>query len=174
MNFWHIFDSGSKFKILKPNSSWLTFGISKFVSLSISHFLFLFLQLFFTLCCHIPTLCYHFGYYISKLLPFWSLHLKFTTSSCHISKLPPSAISFQIYHFWLFHLKIYSLFIVSNSTSIPTATSDTIAVNLRPYSHYRLLFCVEHHRSSKQNSIFKNILHFSITSSCTDIANMAE
>ena len=135
MNFWHIFDSGSKFKILKPNSSWLTFGISKFVSLSISHFLFLFLQLFFTLCCHIPTLYYHFGYYISKLLPFRLLHLKFTTFGYHISKLPPLAISFQIYKLWLFHLKIYFSFIVSNSTSIPTALSDTIAVSLKPYSH---------------------------------------
>ena len=108
MNFWHIFDSGLKFEILKPNSSWLTFGISKFVSLSISRFLFLFLQLFFTLCCHIPTLCYHFGYYILKLLSFQLLHLKLTTFGYHISKLLSFwllhlkitlAISFQIYHF---------------------------------------------------------------------------
>ena len=76
MNFWHISDSGSKFEILKPNSSWLTFGISKFVSLSISHFLFLFLQLFLH-CAVIYQHCaiilaitsqnyYHFGYYISN------------------------------------------------------------------------------------------------------------
>ena len=145
MNFWHIFDSGSKFKILKPNSCWLTFGISKFVSLSISHFLFLFLQLFLH-CAVIYQHCtiilaitsqnyYQFGYYISKLLPFWLLHLKFTTFGYHISKLPPLAISFQIYQFWLFHLKIYSLFIVSNSTLIPTASLDTIAVSLKLYSH---------------------------------------
>ena len=64
VNFWHISDSGSKFEILKPNSSWLIFGISKFVSLSISHFLFLFPQLFLTSCCHTPAL--------------WLLHLKIT------------------------------------------------------------------------------------------------
>ena len=89
-NFWYIFDSGSKFKILKPNSSWLTFGISKFVSLSISHFLFLFLQLFLH-CAVIHQHCaiilastsqnyYHFSYYISNS--------------------PPSAITSQnYYHF---------------------------------------------------------------------------
>ena len=60
MNFQHNFGSGLKFEILKPNSSWLTFGISKFVSLSISHFLFLFLQHFLTLYCHIPIKAYIF------------------------------------------------------------------------------------------------------------------
>ena len=81
-NFWHIFDSGSKFEILKPNSSWLTFGISKFVSLSISHFLFLFLQLFYIMLSDTNLLAitsqitiilaitpqnyYHIGYSISK------------------------------------------------------------------------------------------------------------
>ena len=46
-NFQHNFNSGSKFKILKPTSSWLTFGISKFVSLSISHFFISFSSTFF-------------------------------------------------------------------------------------------------------------------------------
>ena len=86
MNFWHIFDSGSKFEILKPNSSWLTFGISKFVSLSISHFLFLFLQLLFTLCCHIPT-----------LLSFQLLHLKITITLAITSQ--------NYYHFGYFTSK---------------------------------------------------------------------
>ena len=72
-NFWHIFDSGSKFKILKPNSSWLTFGISKFVSLSISCFLFLFSSTFFTSCCQTPT--------------FWLLHLKITIILAITSKI---------------------------------------------------------------------------------------
>ena len=91
-------------KILKPNSSWLTFGISKFVSLSISHFYFFFFNCF-TLCCHIPTLCYHlaitsqnyyhFGYYISNspLLAITSqnyylrlYHSKFITFGYSISK----------------------------------------------------------------------------------------
>ena len=154
MNFWHIFDSGSKFEILKPNSSWLTFGISKFVSLSISHFLFFFSSTFFYIVLSYTNIVLSLwllhlkittvGYYISKLLPLaitsqnyylWLYHFKITTFGYYISKLLPSAISFQNYHFWLFHLKIYILFIVSNSTSIPTAMSDTIAVSLKPYSH---------------------------------------
>ena len=79
LNLWHISDSGSKFKILKPNSSWLTFGISKFVSLSISHFLYIVLSdtnivlSFWLLHLRITIILaitsqnyYHFGYSISK------------------------------------------------------------------------------------------------------------
>ena len=39
----------------------------------------------------------------------------------------------QITIIWLFHLKISSYLIVSNSTLIPTATSDTLAVSLNPH-----------------------------------------
>ena len=140
MNFWHIFDPGSKFEILKPNSSWLTFGISKFASLSISHFLFLFLQLFYIVLS-----------YTNIVLPFQLLHLKITTFGYIISKFPPSAISFQNSSFGYIIFKLpplaipsQNLFIVSNSTSLPVLSH--IHTN-------RLLFCVEHHRSSKQNSI---------------------
>ena len=95
-NFWHIFYSGSKFKILKPNSSSLTFGISKFVSLSISCFLFLFLQLFYIVLS-----------YTNIVLSFWLLHLKITTILAitsqnyyhfgyYISNSPLSAITSQI------------------------------------------------------------------------------
>ena len=102
MNFWHIFDSGSKFEILKPNSSWLTFCTSKFVSLSISRFLFLFLHLFL----HCAVRYQHFGYYISKSLPFWLLHLKLTTFGYYISNSQLLAITSQTHNFWLLHLKI--------------------------------------------------------------------
>ena len=121
MNFWHIFDSGSKFEILKPNSSWLTFGISKFVSLSISHFLFLFLQLFLNCavryqhCTIILAITSH-NYYL------WLLHLKITTFGYYILKfylLATSSENFKI------------LFIVSYNINI----LDPIAVNLKPYSH---------------------------------------
>ena len=99
-NFWHIFDSGSKFEILKPNSSCLTFGISKFVSLSISHFFISFSSTFFL---HCAVRYQHFGYYISKLLPFWLLHLKLTTFGYYISKL---------LSFWLLHLKITTILLL--------------------------------------------------------------
>ena len=135
MNFWHIFDSGSKFEILKPSSSWLTFGISKFVSLSISRFLFLFLQLFFTLCCHIPTLCYHFGYCISILLSFWLLHLKITTI---LAITPQNYFGYIISNLSLFGYstsKFILYLLYQTQQSIPTAMSDTIAVSLKPYSH---------------------------------------
>ena len=79
MDFQHNFDSGSKFEILKPNSSWLTFGISKFVSLSISHFLFLFLQLFFTWCYHLPLS----AYFISKLYQTQH-HIKLNIDTNHL------------------------------------------------------------------------------------------
>ena len=83
---------------------------------------------------------------VMTILSFWLLHLKTTIILAiasqnyfhfgyYISNSPLSAISFQIYQFWLFHLKIYSSFIASNSTSIPTASSDTIAVSLKLYSH---------------------------------------
>ena len=104
MNFWHTFDSGSKFKILKPNSSWLTFGISKFVSLSISHFLFLFfLNFFYIVLSYTNSLAitsqnhYYFGYYISKVLLFWLLHLKSYIILAITSKFTTVlAITFQI------------------------------------------------------------------------------
>ena len=104
MNFWHTFDSGSKFEILKPNSSWLTFGISKFVSLSISRFLFLFFLKFFCIVLSYTNPLaitsqnhYYFGYYISKALLFWLLHQNL---------LPFWLLHFKSLSFWLFHLKI--------------------------------------------------------------------
>ena len=109
MNFWHIFDSGSKFEILKPNSSWLTFGISKFVSLSISHFLFLFLQLSFTLCCQTPT----FWLLHLKLLSFWLLHLKLLLFwLLHLKLLSFWLLHLKLLSFWLLHLKLPSFWLL--------------------------------------------------------------
>ena len=139
MNFWHIFDSGSKFEILKPNSSWLTFGISKFISLSISHFLFLFLQLFLH-CAVIYQQCaiilaitsqnyYHFGHYISKLLSFRLLHLKITIIS---------AITSQTHHFQLSHLKITTLLAIPPQNLF---LSCCIKLNIDTNCHIRHYSC---------------------------------
>ena len=124
-NFWHIFDSGSKFKILKPNSSWLTFGISKFVSLSISHFLFLFLQLFFTLCCQTPT----FWLLHLKLLSFWLLHLKLLSFRLLHLKLPS---------FWLLHLKITTILAIPSQNLI---LSYCIKLNIDTNCHVGHFSC---------------------------------
>ena len=60
------------------------------------------------------------------MLSFQLLHLKITTILVITSK---NYFGYIIPNLSLFgYYKIYSLFIISNSTSIPTATSDTIAV----------------------------------------------
>ena len=125
VNFWHIFDSGLKFKILKPNSSWLTFGISKFVSLSISCFLFLFLQLFL----HCAVRHQPFGYYTSKLLSFWLLHQKLLSFWLLHLKLPS---------FWLLHLKITIILAISSQNLI---LSYCIKLSINTNCHIRHFSC---------------------------------
>ena len=143
MNFWHIFNSGSKFEILKPNSSWLTFGISKFLSLSISRFLFLFLQLFLH-CAVIYQHCvtilaitsqnyHHFGYYISNS-PLSAITSQITII---LAITTQNYFGYNISNLSLFDYSTskFIFIIVSNSTLIPTAMLDTIAVSLKLDSH---------------------------------------
>ena len=149
MNFWHISDSDLKFKILKPNSSLLTFGISKFVSLSISCFFISFSSNFLHCAVRYQQSYYYFGYYISKLLPFWLLHLKLTTFGYYISKLLSFwllhlkittilAITSQTHNFWLLYLKITIILAIPSQNLI---LSYCIKLNIDTNCHIRHFSC---------------------------------